>query len=228
MREDSRRGTPGPARTGRTGNGRDPRFRGSARRGTAPMAPGWAADGAGAAEAARLTTLIEPVVRAMDVDLESVRLSPAGRRRVLRIVVDADGGITLDDIAEISREVSARLDARNAMGEAPYTLEVSSPGVDRPLTQPRHWRRAAGRLVTVALAAGDQGLQRHRDDGPAHIEGRVMAADDQGVTLEIDGTRRTFGYADLGPGRVQVEFGRLGEPGGLGGDAADEEDRNGH
>jgi ribosome maturation factor RimP len=151
---------------------------------------------------AELERLLLPIVRAAAMDLESVRVGSAGRRRLLRLVVDADGGVSLDDIALVSRELSARLDATGAMGEAPYTLEVSSPGVDRPLTLPRHWRRAVGRLVRVPLAGRD-------DDGPSSepVEGRVIAAGDSGVVFEVDGDRREFGYADLGPGRVQVEFG---------------------
>ena len=167
---------------------------------------------------AALERLLEPVVRAAGLDLESVRVSGAGRRRLLRVVVDADGGVDLDDIALVSREASARLDDTGAMGEAPYTLEVSSPGVGRPLTQPRHWRRAVGRLVRVPLAGlGDPGPSSPAHPaGPAgHAEGRVVAAGESGVTLEIDGERREFGYAELGPGQVQVEFGRLaGEPDG--------------
>jgi ribosome maturation factor RimP len=132
----------------------------------------------------------------MEVDLEAVRLAQAGRRRVLRVIVDADGGLSLDEIAEVSREVSARLDSKDAMGDAPYTLEVSSPGVDRPLTQGRHWRRAVGRLVVVPLAGSD-------------TQARVVDADPDGVTLDIGGTRRTVSYSELGPGRVQVEFGHF-------------------
>ncbi len=143
------------------------------------------------------------------MDLESVRVGSAGRRRLLRVVVDADGGVALDDIALISRDLSARLDETGAMGETAYTLEVSSPGVDRPLTQPRHWRRAVGRLVRVPqdVPAGQAGP----------VEGRVIAAGETGVTLEVGGEHREFGYAGLGPGRVQVEFGRPeGDTGGRG------------
>lgn len=157
----------------------------------------------------QLVSLLEPVVAAMGMDLDGVKVGIAGRRRLLRIVVDGDDGVGLDEIAEVSREISARLDARDAMGDEPYTLEVSSPGVDRPLTQPRHWRRAAGRLVAVPV--GTAQLRQ---------EGRVIGADDSGVTVEIDGARRTFGYDELGPGQIQVEFGRL--------DEADAEDRDGH
>jgi ribosome maturation factor RimP len=149
------------------------------------------------------------------MDLEAVKIGTAGRRRVLRIIVDADGGVSLDDIAEVSREVSARLDAKNAMGDAPYTLEVSSPGVDRPLTQPRHWRRAIGRLVIVPLADQDHDSQRDAPESPVGHEARVIDADQERVTLEIDGAQRTARYSELGPGRVQVEFGRLPDEDGL-------------
>ncbi len=160
-------------------------------------------------EPADLARVLEPVVRAAGMDLESVRVSPAGRRRLLKLVVDADGGVGLDAIAEVSREISVRLDASGAMGEVPYTLEVSSPGVDRPLTEPRHWRRAQGRLVSAPLAAaGGDGQARKGARRPPTLQGRVLVAGDTSVTLDIDGDRVELDYAELGPGRVQVEFGR--------------------
>src|SRR5712691_5477483 len=125
---------------------------GSSRHSAPRLAPaGGRGAGRGAADSERLATALEPAVAAMGMDLESVRITSAGRRRRLRIVVDADGGVSLDDIAQVSREVSATLDRAAAMGETTYTLEVSSPGVDRPLTEPKHWRRAAGRMVTAPL-----------------------------------------------------------------------------
>jgi ribosome maturation factor RimP len=229
MRENSRRGAPRSARAkdrtvaGRDARGRGPGVQGGGRPGQngqvggqpgrASRQPGQAGrDGVHAAtDTARLTRLLEPVLAALDMDLEAVRLSSAGRRRVLRIVVDADGGVSLDDIAEVSREVSASLDAGNAMGDAPYTLEVSSPGIDRPLTEPRHWRRAVGRLVAISLMADGHDQKRDADDRPRALNGRVVAADQNSATLEVDGVSRTFGYPELGPGRVQVEFGRLDE-----------------
>ena len=143
----------------------------------------------------RIADVIGPVIAAAGMDLESVRVSAAGRRRLLRVVVDSDRGVSLDDAAAISRKLSAVLDAAPVMGDFPYTLEVSSPGVDRPLTDPRHWRRAVGRLVQVTAA----------DAGP--ISGRVLAADADGVTLDVAGDHRRFGYAALGAGAIQVEFG---------------------
>jgi ribosome maturation factor RimP len=166
---------------------------------------------AGPVDDKKLAGLIEPVAAAAGLDLESVRVTVAGKRRLLRVVVDSDHGVSLDDAADVSREVSALLDARNALGEVPYTLEVSSPGVDRPLTEPRHWRRARGRLVRVKVT------------GEGSVEGRVLAADADGVTLGLAGqaaagkpgavkaaeVEHRFRYADLGAGSVQIEFGRI-------------------
>ena len=163
------------------------------------------------ADAERLTTLLGPVAESAGMDLESVRISAAGRRWLLRVVVDADSGPGLDQIALVSRSMSAELDASEVMGQAAYTLEVSSPGVDRPLTEPKHWRRAVGRLVRAPLAAG-----------------RVVAAGADAVTLDIDGQQREFGYRDLGPGRVQVEFGNAGAAGAAAGTSGDEGERDGH
>ena len=107
--------------------------------------------GGASVDEARIADVIRPVIAAAGMDLESVRVTAAGRRRLLRVVVDSDQGVSLDDAATISRELSTALDTVAVMGDFPYTLEVSSPGVDRPLTDQRHWRRAVGRLVKVAV-----------------------------------------------------------------------------
>lgn len=149
---------------------------------------------------ARLVQLLTPAVAATGTDLEDVSVSPAGKRRVVRVVVDRDEGLTLDDVAAVSRVVSDALDAAEAsepelLGGA-YVLEVSSPGVDRPLTEPRHWRRNTGRLVTAHLADGTS------------VTGRVGAVDDLEVLLEVDGAERRLLLAEVVRGQVQVEFAR--------------------
>src|SRR5579859_1624768 len=146
----------------------------------------------------RLLALLAPVVTAAGYDLEDVTITPAGRRSLVRVSVDADGGIDLDAVAEVSRLVSDALDAETPGGATfadPYVLEVSSPGVDRPLTEQRHWRRNANRLVSVTV-----------DD--ANVVGRISAVDDNGVTLLVRGTPHHATWAELGPGKVQVEFSR--------------------
>jgi ribosome maturation factor RimP len=144
-----------------------------------------------------LIELLGPVITSQGYDLEDLSVTAAGRRSLIRVTVDGDGGIDLDAVAEVSRAVSEALDADSA-GAAfagPYVLEVSSPGVDRPLTEPRHWRRSIGRLVEVGV-------------DEQTITGRVMAADADSVTLDVDGTHRSFATSALRGGRVQVEFAR--------------------
>jgi ribosome maturation factor RimP len=176
----------------------------------------------GSADAEQIVGLLEPTVAAMGMDLENVRITTAGRRRLLRVVVDADGGVSLDDIALVSRELSATLDREAAMGEASYTLEVSSPGVDRPLTEPKHWRRALGRLVSVPLRS-DNGAGAVA--GARTVTGRITGTDDHAVRLDVAGESREFTYAELGPGKIQIEFAPLDDGADLG---ADEEGPDGH
>jgi ribosome maturation factor RimP len=148
-----------------------------------------------------LIALLEPKVSGAGYDLEDVAVANAGRRKLLRITVDADGGIDLDAVADVSRIVSDTLDADDdaqSLLAGPYVLEVSSPGVDRPLAEPRHWRRAVGRLVKVPV-------------GERTVTGRVVGTDETGVTLESDGAHHNIAWAELGRGKVQVEFNRTGE-----------------
>ncbi|WKX72895.1 ribosome maturation factor RimP [Streptomyces sp. XD-27] len=150
----------------------------------------------------RLRGLLEPLVSARDLDLEEVELTPAGKRRVLRIVVDSDDGVQLDACAELSRAVSEALDASDAMGATPYVLEVTSPGADRPLTEQRHYRRAIGRLIKAQLAEGGE------------LVARVVAVDDEGVDLEVPGvkgrkpTARRLAFTEISKARVEIEFSR--------------------
>ncbi|QCX27083.1 ribosome maturation factor RimP [Nocardioides jishulii] len=139
--------------------------------------------------------LIEPLSE-LGLDVEAVELSAAGKRRVLRVAVDKDGGVTLDDVAEATRAVDGVLEDSDVMGEMPYLLEVTSRGVDRPLTLPRHWRRNAGRLVKVVMVEGGE------------VTGRIGASDDATVTLEVDGQDHEVVYTDVAKALVQVEFNR--------------------
>jgi ribosome maturation factor RimP len=148
----------------------------------------------------RVREVVEPVVTAAGYDLEDVTVTAAGRRSVVRVIVDRDRGVDLDAVAAVARVVSDALDADDPTGDSPYTLEVSSPGVDRALTEPRHWRRATGRLVKAGVREG------------AEVTGRIVSTDDTGVTFDVDGTERTVSYGALGPGKVQVEFSRSGAP----------------
>ena len=142
--------------------------------------------------------LVDPL-SALGLDVEAVEVPPAGKRRVLRVAVDKDGGVTLDDVADATREVSRVLDDSDVMGEQPYTLEVTSRGVDRPLTLPRHWRRNADRLVKVTLADGSS------------VTGRIGDATDEAVTLDVSGTPREVAYDAIAKALIQIEFNRKSE-----------------
>jgi ribosome maturation factor RimP len=144
----------------------------------------------------RLAGVITDPLAAVGLDVEAVELTPAGKRRMLRVAVDKDGGVTLDDIAEATKEVSRVLDDSDVMGEQPYTLEVTSPGTDRPLTLPRHWRRNESRLVKVTLVDGET------------VTGRISGSDDERATLDVDGTTRDVAYADVAKAKIQIEFNR--------------------
>ncbi|NUR61968.1 MAG: ribosome maturation factor RimP [Catenulispora sp.] len=160
----------------------------------------------------RLQTLLEPAVAAAGYDLEAVRVSQVARRRRVEVTVDGDQGVSLDAVSELTRVVSDVLDGpegAEVMGEQPYLLEVSSPGTDRPLTLPKHWRRAKGRLVRSVLKNGGD------------LTGRVLDSDDESALLEISGKKkgqieqRRLAFADVAKARVEIEFSRKDE------DAAD-------
>jgi ribosome maturation factor RimP len=143
------------------------------------------------------TELVAPLTE-LELDVEAVEITPAGKRRILRIAVDKDGGVTLDDVADATREISRVLDESDVMGEQPYTLEVTSRGVDRPLVLPRHWRRNVDRLVKVSTSDSET------------IEGRIVASDDTAARIDVGGTTREIAFADVVRAQVQVEFNRRG------------------
>ena len=142
---------------------------------------------------------LEAPLSQMGVDLEDVEVSRAGRRELVRVVVDRDGGVDLDLVAAVSSRVSELLDAEPLAGvmSGPFVLEVTSPGVDRPLVQTRHWRRAIDRLVRVELSDGSE------------LTGRIVGVpDDQSVDLLVEGEPHVLVRADVVRAVVQVEFNR--------------------
>ncbi|WNI22129.1 ribosome maturation factor RimP [Streptomyces sp. ITFR-16] len=150
----------------------------------------------------RLRGLVEPLVSAEQLDLEEIEVSRAGRRRVLRIIVDSEEGVELDACADLSRAISAKLDETDAMGEDEYVLEVSSPGADRPLTEHRHYVRATGRLARLTLNEGGE------------LVARILAVDEDGLDLEVPGvkgrkpTSRRIAFDEIAKARVELEFNR--------------------
>lgn len=153
----------------------------------------------------KIAELVTPLLASFGLDLDDVAVVSAGKRSVLRIVVDGDGpdgtGPLLDDIAEATKAISVGLDGSDATGKNAYTLEVSSRGVSRPLTLPRHWHRNAGRLVAITPTAGEA------------FTGRVVSSDDETVTVDLGGVdhggaERTMGYGEIAKAVVLVEMNR--------------------
>ena len=148
----------------------------------------------------QIAGLLTPILAQHGLDLDAVEVVPAGKRRLLRIVVDGDGptgtGPLLDDIAEATKAISVVLDEADVTGTSPYTLEVSSRGIGRALELPRHWRRNVGRLVALTTAAGDK------------LTGRIVSSSEDSVVVEVEGAHRELGYADITKAQVQVELNR--------------------
>jgi len=150
------------------------------------------------ATVAELITHLSPVVSAIGYEVDDIILTTAGRRRVLEVVIDADTPVDMNAISESSRAISAYLDESTVMGEMPYLLEVSSRGVDRPLSKPVHWRRNIGRLVEIK--------------GDAHnLTGRIAAFSDPIVTIEVDKKTREVDVTKISKATIQVEFKKLDE-----------------
>ena len=146
----------------------------------------------------RIAAELTGPLSALGLDVEAVEITPVAKRRLLRVAVDKDGGVTHDDLVEADREVSRVLDDSDVMGEQPFTLEVTSRGVDRPLTLPRHWRRNRRRLVQVTLASGEV------------LTGRIADCDDTGARVEVGDERRELAYGEVRKALVQIEFNRRG------------------
>lgn len=168
----------------------------------------------------RLAELLGPAVAGSGLVVDSVSITTAGRKRLVRVFVDLPedrvGSADLDTVAAATREISEALDTSPAtadvIGDGPYSLEVSTPGIDRPLRERRHWMRARTRLVKVSTVTGGE------------ITGRVAAVDDRGVTLDVAGSAELVGWDRIASGSVQVEFRRVGALDAITTDEEDDED----
>ncbi|HEY4647338.1 MAG TPA: ribosome maturation factor RimP [Steroidobacteraceae bacterium] len=140
-----------------------------------------------------LIHLLEPAVSGLGYELVELEFAPAGSGSLLRLYIDAPPGISLDDCERVSRQVSAILDTEDPI-PGQYTLEVSSPGLDRVLRKPEHFRRFAGNRIRLQLEVPIEGRKR--------FTGTLLEARDDGIALEVDGVRRVFGYAQIHKARL--------------------------
>ncbi len=150
--------------------------------------------------------MIEPVLASLGLELFDVALVGGGTP-TLKVMVDRDGGVDLDAVTLATEAISPVLDGSNLV-RGPYALEVSSPGLERPLRRPAHFRGAIGATVSLKTRDAEGRAERHR--------GVVTAADETGVTIEIDGTPRQFALAEIEQARTVFEWGPTPPPGKAG------------
>jgi ribosome maturation factor RimP len=144
-----------------------------------------------------LLTYLAPIVQSATAVLEDVTITPAGRSRVISVIVDSEShNLSLDEVTGISRKVSEALDNFSKLDDKPFTLEVTSPGVDRPLTAERHWRKNIGRLVKVTLNNGEV------------VTGRLSALDNSDVSLTLPKTEKKISRAEIKRAVIEIEFNR--------------------
>lgn len=144
--------------------------------------------------AARLEPLVSDAVQNAGFELDALEVQQAGRRKLVKVVVDSDDGIELDQVAGVSRTVSAVLDEHEDVIAGAYTLEVTSPGLNRPLTKQRHWRRARSRLVRITPV-----------DGESYVV-RVGKAGEKTVRVLSEGEIRDLAYESVAKAVVEIEF----------------------
>jgi len=137
-----------------------------------------------------IAVAITPAIEAAGCYLEEVTLTPAGKRKIMTVIVDGDTNLSLDQVTTVSKEVSAIVEVLPALGDTPFTLEVTSPGVDRPLTKPRHWRKNHGRLINATLVTDKS------------VKGRI--GDSTEIDVEIDSVKIAF--SEIKKALVEVEF----------------------
>lgn len=144
----------------------------------------------------KLRALLEPSVESLGYELLQIEFA-GSNRGILRLYIDAPGGIEVDDCESVSRQVSLILDVEDPLQYA-YTLEVSSPGLDRPLVKPEHFRRFQSELVRIVMHTHVLGRRR--------FTGHIVEVDDHQVVLEVDGESYTLPYDQMDSARVEPDF----------------------
>jgi ribosome maturation factor RimP len=151
----------------------------------------------------KITELVQPAVEKAGFFLEDVHVASPGKHRIITCIVDGQTPLNLDQVTSVSRDISELLDVANFMDESPFTLEVTSPGVDRPLTLLRHWQKNLNRLVKVV-----------KQDGSV-VSGRITTLEESHVLLteELKGKSKehTVQFADIKRATVEIEFNRKGD-----------------
>ncbi|MEY3430089.1 MAG: hypothetical protein RJB30_21 [Actinomycetota bacterium] len=146
---------------------------------------------------ANLTELLTPAIKTLGFVLEEIKVTPVGKRRIIAVIVDQEEkNPNLDEVTVVSREVSNILDNYSQLGDQPFTLEVTTPGVDRPLVLPRHWQKNLGRLVKVVKIDGQT------------VSGRISSVSDVSAAIEVAGKSVEVLFGDVKRAQIEIEFNR--------------------
>ena len=144
-----------------------------------------------------IADMIEEPIEALGYEMVHVEFATHGRDRILRVYIDAPGGILVEDCETVSRQLSSILDIEDPLKTA-YVLEVSSPGLDRPLVKPAHFKQFVGSLIRAVTHAHVLGRRR--------FSGRLTLADEEGVSIECDGEVYDLAYGNIESARLEPEF----------------------
>jgi ribosome maturation factor RimP len=142
-----------------------------------------------------ISAVITPALTSLGFYLEDLNITSAGKRSLLTVIVDADRHLSLDEVMVATKAISEIVENIPALGSTPFTLEVTSPGIDRPLTKPRHWRKNINRLVKIILLDGSQ------------ITGRIKQAGESAATIE----ESVINYLDIKRANLEIEFKQVGK-----------------
>jgi ribosome maturation factor RimP len=142
-----------------------------------------------------ISAVITPALTSLGFYLEDLNITSAGKRSLLTVIVDADRHLSLDEVTVATKAISELVENIPALGSTPFTLEVTSPGIDRPLTKPRHWRKNINRLVKIVLLDGSQ------------ITGRIKQAGESAATID----ENVINYLDIKRANLEIEFKQVGK-----------------
>ena len=142
-----------------------------------------------------ISAAITPALSDLGFYLEDITITSAGRRSMLTVIVDGDTHLSLDQVTVATKAISEIVENIQSLGQAPFTLEVTSPGLDRPLTKPRHWRKNVDRLVKVILLDGGE------------VKGRVKDASETSTTID----EQVVDFTDIKRATLEIEFKQVGK-----------------
>lgn len=137
-----------------------------------------------------ISAAIRPIIEASGNYLEELTITSAGKVKILTVIVDSDSHLNLDQITAVTKEISEVIETLEELGDSAFTLEVTSPGIDRPLTKPRHWRKNFDRLVKITMTSGQD------------IQGRIGKATESTVSVGD----QTVSFEDIKRAVLEIEF----------------------